>query len=370
MSVNVGTRPMKTATLYYGEGSSDKQYTATVDGGTVTFAWGRRGSTLQTDAKTLTAAEAEQLYHSTLKEKLAKGYRLGEDVASLATKRADPDVQKSSDGQTYGRQSGTSYRPMLLNSVGPDEAEALIGDPNWFMQQKADGFRAIVTIDHLDGTVRAASRTGKPVALTVAIINALNDVFPHGAVLDAESCGETLVIFDVVRIGNSELSDCSCELRLHYLETIARGNKYGELSFMQTARTKTQKRYALKLLVGGGAEGVVFKDRNAPYSAGRPHTGGPALKWKFISSASVIVAGHHRRGKRSVEMALRDGTLVGHVTIPAKHGRLPLIGTIIEVGYLYAFRGGSLAQSVYKGIRSDVDADSAEQLQYKGEARK
>jgi hypothetical protein len=49
---------------------------------------------------------------------------------------------------------------------------------------------------------------------------------------------------------------------------------------------------------------------------------------------------------------------------------LPLIGTIIEVGYLYAFRGGSLAQSVYKGIRSDGDADSAEQLRYKGEARK
>jgi bifunctional non-homologous end joining protein LigD len=57
------------------------------------------------------------------------------------------------------------------------------------------------------------------------------------------------------------------------------------------------------------------------------------------------------------------------VKIPAKHGRLPVIGTIIEVGYLYAFRGGSLVQSVYKGIRRDVEADSAAQLQYKGEER-
>ena len=54
------------------------------------------------------------------------------------------------------------------------------------MQQKADGVRAIVTIDHAEGTVRAASRTCKPVALTVATINALNDVFPNGAILDAD----------------------------------------------------------------------------------------------------------------------------------------------------------------------------------------
>jgi hypothetical protein len=43
------------------------------------------------------------------------------------------------------------------------------------------------------------------------------------------------------------------------------------------------------------------------------------------------------------------------------------IGTVIEVAYLYAFRGGSLVQAVYKGIRNDVEADSAEKLQYKGE---
>ena len=46
------------------------------------------------------------------------------------------------------------------------------------------------------------------------------------------------------------------------------------------------------------------------------------------------------------------------------------VGTVIEVTYLYAFRGGSLVQAVYKGIRSDVEADGAEQLQYKGEERK
>jgi hypothetical protein len=49
---------------------------------------------------------------------------------------------------------------MLLNSVGRGEAEALIRDPKWFMQQKADGVRVILTVDHLERTVGTASRTG------------------------------------------------------------------------------------------------------------------------------------------------------------------------------------------------------------------
>ena len=275
-----------------------------------------------------------------------------------------PDVQK------YERQPDAAYRPMLLNSIGPEGADALIRNPKWFMQQKADGIRVIVTVDHVERAVGATSRTGKPVVLTVATINALNDVFPRGAVLDAESCGGTLVIFDVLRIGTRELSGCSCELRLRNLDTVARSNRYPHLFFIQTARTETQKRNALKLLRDGGAEGVVFKDRSALYCPGRPHTGGPALKWKFIASASVVVLGHHLKGKRSVQIALRDGTRVGHVAIPAWHGTLPAIGTVIEVAYLYACRSGSLVQAVYKGIRGDVEADGAEELQYKGEERK
>jgi bifunctional non-homologous end joining protein LigD len=217
-------KPMKTTTLYYAEGNADKQYTATVDGETVTFAWGRRGSTLQTDSKTLSPAAAAKLYTSKLQEKLAKGYRPGQDTP-LPAAQGVPPVQELGRSKSYEPHPATSYRPMLLNSISPEEAEALIRDPNWFMQQKADGVRAMVTIDHVECTVRAASRTCKPVALTVATINALNDVFPNGAILDAESCGGTLVIFDLLAVGNGELSGYSCELRLCHLETIARGNK-------------------------------------------------------------------------------------------------------------------------------------------------
>jgi bifunctional non-homologous end joining protein LigD len=67
-------------------------------------------------------------------------------------------------------------------------------------------------------------------------------------------------------------------------------------------------------------------------------------------------------------MALADGTEVGSVTIPPNRN-VPKVGQIIEVEYLYAHRGGSLTQAVYKGVREDVDADSADSLHYKGEER-
>ena len=64
-------------------------------------------------------------------------------------------------------------------------------------------------------------------------------------------------------------------------------------------------------------EGVVFKDMDAPFSAGRPNSGGSQLKFKFVETASFVVTGVN--GKRSVTLALYDGDRLvpaGNVTIP------------------------------------------------------
>jgi len=45
---------------------------------------------------------------------------------------------------------------------------------------------------------------------------------------------------------------------------------------------------------------------------------------------------------------------VGNVTIPSNH-EVPQVGDIVEVRYLYYFRGGSLYQPVYLGKRSDLE---------------
>ena len=115
---------------------------------------------------------------------------------------------------------------------------------------------------------------------------------------------------------------------------------------------------------------MVFKELDAPFSPGRPNSGGTMLKFKFVESASFIVTGHN--AKRSVTLGLFDGDELvgaGNVTIPPNH-TVPEVGQVCEVRYLYAYReSGSIYQPVYLGRRDDIPASECvvEQLKYRAE---
>ena len=73
-------------TLYYREGSSDKVYQAAIEPKgelfVVSFAFGRRGSTLNTGTKTSSPVDyetAKNTYDKLVREKMAKGYTPGEN---------------------------------------------------------------------------------------------------------------------------------------------------------------------------------------------------------------------------------------------------------------------------------------------------
>lgn len=92
------------------------------------------------------------------------------------------------------------------------------------------------------------------------------------------------------------------------------------------------------------------------------------MKLKFTATASCIVAGVNA-GRRSVRLELLDGdqpVAVGNVTIPLGRS-VPDPGTIVEVRYLYAYRGGALFQPVYLGTRDDIatHACTVGQLKFK-----
>ena len=77
---------MEQITLYYRQGGSDKVYQASVepsgDKYVVNFAYGRRGTTLQTGTKTqfpVDLGSARALYAKLVQEKTSKGYTQGED---------------------------------------------------------------------------------------------------------------------------------------------------------------------------------------------------------------------------------------------------------------------------------------------------
>jgi bifunctional non-homologous end joining protein LigD len=239
------------------------------------------------------------------------------------------------------------------------------------MQEKADGVRAI---GHVRGDeARAYSRVGLPVVITKACAEILVKLFGgwvgEGCIIDMEVIGDNIVVFDLLDHHGMDLRVYSCKDRLRALKSkFPVGKRYtGIVRMIQTAYTEEDKREMLKALHSDGAEGAVFKQAAAPYSAGRPNSGGPALKLKFKATCSVRVTAIGTKGKASVDVALADGRQVASVSTIGRP--VPKLGAVIEVEYLYAYREGGLVQPVYKSIRTDVEPDTAESLQYKGEER-
>lgn len=183
----------------------------------------------------------------------------------------------------------------------------------------------------------------------------------------------------VLALGGNALVAQSFEERSTELRGLrATWPSYGPLRLSPTEISPDGKRAMLAALKAEGAEGIVFKRRDGRYVPGRPEKGGDALKHKFTKTASVVVNKHN--AKRSVAMEVYGpeavGALspirwhaIGNVTIPP-NAAIPPVGAVIEVRYLYGFRGGSLFQPVYLGVRDDQDAGDCTlaQIKFKAEA--
>ena len=140
-----------------------------------------------------------------------------------------------------------------------------------------------------------------------------------------------------------------------------------------TVSAPDEKRARFDRLRNAGAEGVVFKDTDAPYTPGRPNSGGTQLKYKFYKSASCVVL-KSNGNRRSVALGLLssngdsdDPVGCGNVTIPANH-EIPAAGNVVEVRYLYAYpESNALCQPVYLGTREDIPICECllDQLSYK-----
>ena len=76
---------------------------------------------------------------------------------------------------------------------------------------------------------------------------------------------------------------------------------------------------------------MVFKRLDAPYTPGRPNSGGTQLKHKFYATCSAVVS--KINDKRSVELRLLNGKgwiPVGNVTIPPNF-KVPAVGEVVEI---------------------------------------
>jgi len=178
----------------------------------------------------------------------------------------------------------------------------------------------------------------------------------------------TYVAFDLLEHDNTDLRKEPYSRRLTDLCRMLEPSGKGPVRIANTACSAATKREMLAQFRRENREGAVFKRSSAPYTPGRPASGGDQLKLKFTATASCIVAKVNGT-KRSVALALLDGrkrVAVGNVTIAANQ-QIPKAGSIVEVRYLYAYPGGSLFQPVCLGQRDDVApaACTIGQLKYK-----
>lgn len=346
-----------TTTLYYREGSSDKVYQTSIhpqgEGYMVHFAYGRRGSTLNTGSKTQTPVSypiAKDIYDSLIKEKLAKGYRPGADAGNTL-----PPVSPK-------KHSGIQCQ--LLNPITDIQLDQFLFNPDYWMQEKLDGRRLILKKE--GAQITGINRLGFPTAVPEAIAQSAG-LYRHDFILDGEAIGDHYHAFDLLEIGPEDMRPMGFSVRYFRLRDMLRSFDHHFIHEVESflgpglmpifTRLKTE-----------GKEGVVFKNIHAPYIPGRPNSGGTQLKYKFCETASFITT--KVNDKRSVMLILFDGAKVrsaGNVTIPPNHD-MPKPGDVVECRYLYAFKeSGSIYQPVFLGVRDDIQYTecTTAQLKYK-----
>ncbi len=352
---------IKSVSLHYQDGNSDKVYNIYLEQPNpgqatylVTFAYGRRGSTLQVGTKTISAVliqQADKIYNALLNEKLGKGYQVSTGGPGVIVQPRVKDPLND-------------IMPQLLNAVDEDEIEQLLETDCWAMQEKMDGERRLIVAS--DKGTTGLNRKGNVVALPEPMVKAIEGFsFPGSVesfVLDGEQIGETYYAFDLLFINGVDHRMQTLALRYTNLKAMLATNTNPLLKLVPLARGFSEKVALYEKLKAENKEGVVFKDLDSEYKSGRPNSHGSQLKYKFYETASCIVTGHNTQ--RSVQIAVFPNastiTLaaallpVGNVTI-LPNFNVPPVGAIVEIRYLYYYNGGSLYQPVYLGERTDLD---------------
>ena len=259
----------------------------------------------------------------------------------------------------------TGLLPQLLNAIDSARVEELLADDNWWMQEKMDGRRVLIA--KTGSTIVASNRKGLAIGFPEPIHRELLQLRAD-FVLDGECVGEVFHVFDALQHNDNDLRPLALKARVVVLINLVASAQCPHVLLVRSACNAQSKRRLLDEIRKANGEGVVFKNLAAPYSSGRPNSGGPALKHKFTATLSAVVSTVNTQ--RSVGLKLRGKQgwqTAGNVTIPPGQ-EIPRQGDIGEVRYLYAFpESGVLFQPVWLGLRTDLDSSdcTTSQLKFK-----
>ncbi|MBI5327045.1 MAG: hypothetical protein HZB80_01965 [Deltaproteobacteria bacterium] len=311
--------------------------------------------------------KAQKIYERLISEKMSKGYVSNPGISGNVFGDASgldesiPIVKGIKDHQISG------VLPQILNECDDVEADYFINSSEWGAQEKYDGDRRLILFKN--NIAQGINRKGFFVPLMPVVDAAVRQI-GTSLLLDGEAVGETIYVFGLLEYNGIDLRGLSYIESYHKLQEVFATHKFTSgLKLVSLALTTEDKRNVFLQVKSQGGEGIVFKHLESCYSPGKPNTGGDQRKFKFWESASCVVV--KINDKRSIGLGVYDlcGKLVnvGNVTIPPNH-EIPNSGDVVEVRYLYAYKGGSLYQPIYMGKRTDLFAGDcvSTQLKYNG----
>jgi len=366
----------KSASLFYQEGSSDKEYNLYIEDSPITsgtydvrVTWGRRGNANQSQHKAqgVSMLQAEATFESLKRAKESKGYKENRNMATGSPLIAVPSSYIT--GSAEPEREYTELKPQLLNPIDLEDIEQYIMNPAYLAQEKLDGKRIMVEVNF--GKVTASNRRSWKVGIPQDIEEELSKF--EDCVLDGELVGGVYYVFDCLSHNGEDLRTDSYLNRFNTLvEKVIGDRMLYQVDIVTTAYGTNEKRKLVQSMEH--KEGVVFKELSAPHTVGRPNSGGSQFKCKFWSSATCVVSAVNNavgstKTKRSVAVAVDspEGFVqVGNVTVPPNY-EMPNEGDLVEVKYLYAYKAGSLYQPQYLGTRDDVEIDTYVSLKFKSE---
>ena len=349
----------KSITLYSRKDGADKVYSLQINKVgegefLVLYANARRGSALKPKRKTdepVSFDEANNIYLDKLKEQLKprKGYT------------ENPDGILLQNSANTGRPSGVEFQLLtVVHALG--EAVALCNDDRYAAQLKHDGERRPVEVKNK--VIEGINKHGEYTGLIKEIADGINPEV--NMVVDTEDMSTYLAAFDLLEYDNEDLRPLGFQERYNRLVEIA--SLSNSIRVSKVAFTTKEKLELLNSIDEKDLEGMVFKLIDAPSQTGKDK-GGSQIKFKFYAEASVIVV--KRNVQRSVQVAVLDDdgnrVNVGNVTIPANVD-MPVENDLIEVKYLYAYRGGCLFTASFNKPRPDQRMNECLQSQLKYKA--
>jgi bifunctional non-homologous end joining protein LigD len=357
-------KTIQSVELFFQEGSSDKVYNAAIveDGAgtyTVTCAWGRRGSTLNTGSKAVKVglAQAQRKFESLVREKTNKGYQpISAEVKPAAVA---PPVGEGSGSKAPRARARVGHQAQLLSPIEEDELDAFLGDDAMLAQQKLDGMRVLAHVN--EGEVIVTNRDGQ--RTTKVDLRPFEGLayLPHGTVVDGELMDDGYWLFDVLELAGDDVRGRGYLERWELLDGELEPALTGDVRVLPVAHGKKQKRALAQKLREAGAEGLVFKQRDAPYTAGRGTT---QRKLKFVKSADVVIVENAGNAYRMVVYDGKSQFDCGKVFAGTTNASRKLLDAalgrgerpVCEVKYLYATDDHQLYQPVFVRQRDDKAA--------------